>query len=146
MLDQSAMAVAADALGYPGASEVIERDRLSVAQTYRMFLFGAGQDRGRVAAVVVLAAATARRHFQPDDWNGDLEKALAVAALDLDGDRRLFDNAVETARMILQASLSATNYHEKRNRRSGCRSGLQFESLVPERDNGKRGASHPAIG
>ena len=143
MLDQDAMSVAADALGYRGASEVIERDRLSVIQTYRMFLFGAGQDRGRVAAVVVLAAATARHHFEPEGWNGDLERALAVAALDLDGDRRLFDNAAETARRILQANLSATEYHEKRNRRSGCRSGLQFESLVPDRDNGLRGASHP---
>ena len=87
MLDQSAMAVAADALGYPGASEVIERDRLSVIQAYRMFLLGAGQDRGRVAAVVVLTAATARRHFAPDDWNGEAEKLLAVAALDLTSDR-----------------------------------------------------------
>ena len=41
MLDQSAMAVAADALGYPGASEVIERDPArSVAETYRMFRLG----------------------------------------------------------------------------------------------------------
>jgi hypothetical protein len=40
MLDQSAMAVAADALGYPGASEVIERDQLNVIQAYRMFLRG----------------------------------------------------------------------------------------------------------
>ena len=31
--------------------------------------------------MVVLASATARHHFEPDGWNGDLEKALAVAAL-----------------------------------------------------------------
>ena len=34
--------------------------------------------------------------------------------MDLDGDRRLFDNAVETAGRILQANLSATDYQEKR--------------------------------
>jgi hypothetical protein len=141
LIDQDAMSVAADALGYRGASEVIERDHLSVMSAYRMFLSGAGQDRGRVAAVIVLAAATARHHFQPDTWNGDLERRLAVAALDLDGDRRLLDHAAATACAIIQASLNATDYHAKRNRRDGRRSGLCFESLVPDL-NGKRGASH----
>lgn len=71
-----------------------------------MFLSGASQDRGKVAAVILLSASTARHHFEPVGWNGEAEKLLAVAALDLTSDRRLFDHAAETARVILQANLS----------------------------------------
>jgi hypothetical protein len=77
---------------------------------------------------VVLAAATARYHFQPTNWNGDLERALAVKALDLTGDRRLFDNAAETARKIIQNHLRAVQYQARHGRRPN---GIGFESLVP---------------
>jgi hypothetical protein len=78
MVDQAAMAAAARALGYQGAADLIEREQLSAFQTWRMILLGCSQDRGRCAAVIVLAAATYRHHANPAHWNGDTEKQLAL--------------------------------------------------------------------
>ena len=140
MLDQTAMAITARTLGYSGAAEFIEREQLTASQVSRMLLSGAAPDRNRIAAVVVLSAATARHHFEPVGWNGEAEKRLAVAALDLTGDRVLFDNAAETARRIIQAHLRSIEYHAK-SAGHRKRNGIAFESLVSDFD-GRRGARH----
>ena len=142
MLDVTAMAIAAKALGFPGAAWLIEREQLTACQVKRMFLSGAAADRGKIAAVIVLAGATARHHFKPDGWNGETEKALAVAALDLTSDRCLFDHAAETARRIIQANLNAVAFRVKSaSRNDRRRRGMAFESLVSDFD-GRRGARH----
>lgn len=142
LVDQDAMSIAAKALGYPGAARLISEQQLSACQVSRMLLSGAALDRGKCAAVIVLAAATARHHFEPIGWNGEAEKTLAVSALDLTGDRRMFDHAAEMARKIVQ---NAIRYRIGKGRcRRNCRNGLHFDSLVP--NDGKRGAGHPAIG
>jgi hypothetical protein len=41
----------------------------------------ASPDAGRVCAIVLLAGATARHHANPINWNGDVEKQLALHAL-----------------------------------------------------------------
>jgi hypothetical protein len=142
MIDQTAMAIAARALHYNGAAWLIEREQLTVRQAARMFLSGASQDRGRVAAVVVLAAATWRHHVAPDHWNGDLEKAIAVSALDLTSDRCLFDHAAEMARKIVQSHLRAAQYRA-RNGRYPRSTGLRFDSLAD--DSNRCGARHPGL-
>ena len=140
MIDQTAMAIAARALGYDGAAWLIEREHLTACQVLRMFLSGASQDRGRIAAVIVLSASTARHHFEPIGWNGDLEKELAIVALDLSGDRCLLQHACETARRIVQANLNAVEYRAK-SKDYRKRGGIAFESLVSDFD-GRRGARH----
>jgi hypothetical protein len=139
------MSIAARALHYPGAAEWIERRQLSVPQTYRMFLSGASQDRGRVAAVVVLAAATWRHHAHPQDWNGDLEKKLALSALDLTSDRCMFDHAARMARLIVQDHLRLEQYRARNGRRPRA-TGLVFDSLAANDGKEHRGARHPTIG
>ena len=79
-IDQTAMALAARALGYGGAADLIEEEKLTAPQVSRMLLSGAARDRGRCLAVIVLTAATWRHHANPTGWNGETEKALAVAA------------------------------------------------------------------
>ena len=136
------MAIAADTLGYYGAAWLIERERLTAAQVLRMFLSGASQDRGKVAAIVVLAAGIARHHFEPIGWNSDFEKELAIVALDLTNDRCLFDSAAMTARRIIQANLNAVEYRVKRGQRGDRkRGGIASESLVSDFD-ARRGARH----
>ena len=78
--------------------------------------------------------------MKPIGWNGEAEKLLAVAALDLTGDRRLFDHAAQTARRIIQAHLNAIEYRAK-SAGSRKRNGIAFESLVSDFD-GRRGARH----
>lgn len=137
-----AMAIAAKSLGYSGAAWLIEYDRLNPAQVSRMLLSGASQDRGRIAATIILAGATWRHHHDRANWDGgEIERLLAVAALDLTSDRCLFDHCAETARRLVQNHLRS-----RQRKRNGRRSaGLSFDSIAPDRDSGKRGASHPAI-
>ena len=85
MVDHAAMAAAARSCGYPALADLILSDRLSAAQVARLLQTSASRDRGDIAAVVLIAGATARHHASPQDWNGDVEKALALAALGEDG-------------------------------------------------------------
>ena len=98
MVDHAAMAAAARSCGYPALADLILSDRLSAAQVARLLQTSASRDRGYIAAVVLIAGATARHHASPQDWNGDVEKALALAAL---GDGDGFDKACERARKIV---------------------------------------------
>ena len=67
--------------GYPALADLILSDHLSASRVARRFQTSASRNRGYVAAVVLIAGATARHHASPQDWNGDAEKALALAAL-----------------------------------------------------------------
>ena len=49
-------------------------------------------------AVIVLAGATARHHADPQHWNGDTEKALAMQAL---GGGDGFDKACKRATRLV---------------------------------------------
>jgi hypothetical protein len=90
----------------------------------------------------LISASTARHHFEPTNWNGETEKALAVAALDLTSDRCLFDHAAETARRIIQANLNAVAFRVKSTSRDyRRRKRIAFESLVADYDS-RRGARH----
>ena len=76
-----ASAIAARSLGYSGLADTILADELTPTQIARLFSLSASPDAGRVAAVVILAAATARFNSCRDGWNGDLEMQLAKQAL-----------------------------------------------------------------
>ena len=54
-----AMAIAAKALGYPGAAWIISHDRLNPCQVSRMFLSGESKDRGEVAPLSCWRGASA---------------------------------------------------------------------------------------
>ena len=77
MLDQDAMSVAADALGYPGASEVIERDRLSVIQAY-LPLKPSANPCEKAGAVSETVPASACTHVAP----GADRFSLSIKVLD----------------------------------------------------------------
>jgi hypothetical protein len=60
-----ASAIAARDLGYAGIADIILADELTPTQIARLFAMSASPNAGRVAAVVILAAATARFQFMP---------------------------------------------------------------------------------
>jgi hypothetical protein len=81
-LEAAACAAAAADLGYPGFAEIITERQLSAAAAgYLLKRYGVGKDGGLTIAIVVLSASTARHRAHPNEWNGDVERALALAAL-----------------------------------------------------------------
>jgi hypothetical protein len=63
MLDQTAMAVAAKALGFPSVAALIIQDQLGPEAIARLFAVAASEKATKDGAVVVLAGVTAR--FKP---------------------------------------------------------------------------------
>jgi hypothetical protein len=80
-VSHAAAAMAADDLGYHGAATLIREQQLGPQAIARLFAHGLARDCGRVAAIVILAGATARHHACPEGWNGDMERGLAEQAL-----------------------------------------------------------------
>ena len=77
----AAAAIAAANLGYSGFAEIIRERQLSPAAVAHLLQrHGAAKD-GMIVAIIVLAGATARHHADPHDWNGDLERQIALEAL-----------------------------------------------------------------
>ena len=75
-----ASAIAADSLGYHGTAALIVEQQLSAPAIARLFAMSASPNAGRVAAVVILAAATARFN-SCQGFDGSLERDLAIEAL-----------------------------------------------------------------
>src|SRR6476661_7178148 len=76
-----ASAIAADSLGYHSVARLIIEQQLSPGAIARLFAMSASPDAGHVAAVVILAAATARFNSCRENFSGDLERDLAIKAL-----------------------------------------------------------------
>ena len=141
MIDQDAMAIAADALGYPVWLILIEREPafpLQVSQN--TFIRCSSKDRGRSPPWSCWQPARHSITSNRTDGTEKRRRRLAVAALDLTGDRRLFDHAAETARRIIQANVNATSYRAKKGYNK--RNSLGLEPLVSDRD-GRRGPRRP---
>jgi hypothetical protein len=62
-------------------ADTILADELTPTQIARLFSLSASPDAGRVAAVVLIAGATARFNSCRENFNGDLERDLAITAL-----------------------------------------------------------------
>ena len=71
----------ARALGYGGVARTIREQQLTAPAIARLFAMSASPDAGHVAAVVILAAATARFNSCCENFSGDLERDLAIDAL-----------------------------------------------------------------
>ena len=67
--------------GYAGVADAILESELSPTQIARLFSLSASPDAGHVAAVVILAAATAQFNSCRENFSGDLERDLAIKAL-----------------------------------------------------------------
>jgi hypothetical protein len=76
-----ASAIAADSLGYHSVAQLIIEQQLTAPAIARLFAMSASSDAGHVAAVVILAAATARFNVCRDRWDGSLERDLAMQLL-----------------------------------------------------------------
>jgi hypothetical protein len=76
-----ASALAARHLGYAGIADLIISDELTPTQIARMFAMSASHDAGHVAAVVILAAATARFNSCRQGFDGSVERDLAMQLL-----------------------------------------------------------------
>src|SRR6478736_6963231 len=76
-----ASAIAARSLGYAGVADAILESELTPPAIARLFTLSASPDAGRVAAVVILAAATARFNSCREGFNGSVERDLAVQQL-----------------------------------------------------------------
>ena len=76
-----ASAIAARSLGYAGIAQLIIEQQLSPGAIARLFAMSASPDAGHVAAIVILAAATARFNSCRQNFNGDLERDLAIEAV-----------------------------------------------------------------
>jgi hypothetical protein len=79
--DVVASAIAADSLGYHSVARLIIEQQLSPAAIARLFAMSASPDAGHVAAVVILAAATARFNSCRQGFNGSVERDLALRLL-----------------------------------------------------------------
>jgi hypothetical protein len=64
-----------------GASTFRLKDGLSRQAIARLFSVGVNKHRGYVAAVVLIAASTARWKADRDGWNGETERLLALEAV-----------------------------------------------------------------
>jgi hypothetical protein len=95
-----ASACAARELGYPGTATLIIERQLSPGAIVRLFSMGASHDAGHDAAVIVLAAATARFNSCRDGFDGSVERDLAVHQL---GDESLLAAADrEAVKLVAQ--------------------------------------------
>ena len=99
-LEAAACAAAATELGYKGFAEIILERQLPPHAVATLFRHSAAKD-GMTIAIVVLAAGIARHRAGPDKWNGDVEKALALAALH---NKAEFDKAARRAAAIVVAN------------------------------------------
>jgi hypothetical protein len=77
----AASSIAADSLGYHGIAQLIIEQQLIAPAIARLFSLSASRDAGHAAAVVILAAATARFNSCREGFDGDLERDLAIKAL-----------------------------------------------------------------
>jgi hypothetical protein len=94
----AAAAIAAADLGYSGFAEIIRERQLSPAAVAHLLQrHGAAKD-GMIVAIIVLAGATARHHADPHDWNGDLERQIALEALT---NKSAFERAASRAAKIV---------------------------------------------
>jgi len=94
-----ASAIAARSLGYAGVADAILESELTPPAIARLFSLSASPDAGRVAAVVILAAATARFNSCREGFNGSVERALAIDAL---GDDNLLAAADREATKLVR--------------------------------------------
>jgi hypothetical protein len=79
-----ASAIAARSLGYAGVADTILADELTPTQIARLFSLSASPDAGHVAAIVILAAATARFNSCRQGFDGSVERYLAMQLLGTD--------------------------------------------------------------
>ena len=79
-----ASACAARDLGYAGLADTILADELTPTQIARLFGLSASPNAGHVAAVVILAAATARFNSCRQGFDGSVEHELAMQLLGTD--------------------------------------------------------------
>jgi len=84
-IEAAACAVAARVMGYPAFSEVILEQQLSPRAVAAMLRMSATKD-GTAAAIIILAAGTARHAADPNgwDWDGETERLLALDAVHTD--------------------------------------------------------------
>jgi hypothetical protein len=98
-IEAAACAAAARSLGYPTFAQLIIDRQLPPSAVADLFRHSVVKD-GMTLAVILLAGATARHHADPQHWNGDTEKALAMQAL---GSGDGFDKACKRARLIVSS-------------------------------------------
>ncbi|MGA8434105.1 MAG: hypothetical protein WB713_04850 [Methyloceanibacter sp.] len=82
-IEAAACAVAARVMGYPAFSEVILEQQLSPRAVAAMLRMSATKD-GTAAAIIILAAGTARHAADPNGWDGETERLLALDAVHTD--------------------------------------------------------------
>jgi hypothetical protein len=111
--DVAASAIAADSLSYHGVAQLILEQQLTAPAIARLFSLSASPNAGHVAAVVILAAATARFNTCCENFSGDLERDLVgtetlLAEADRKAVKLVRDHWQEiTAGVIRRASLTA---------------------------------------
>lgn len=97
-LEATACAIAAREMGYPSFAEVIRDRKLPPSAVADLLGRHATSKDGMVVAVVVLAAGTARHMTNPDGWNGETERLLALDAL---ANKASFTRAAKKAAQIV---------------------------------------------
>ena len=75
--------LAARVMGYPAFSEVILEQQLSPRAVAAMLRMSATKD-GTAAAITILTAGTARHAADPNGWDGETERLLALDAVHTD--------------------------------------------------------------
>jgi hypothetical protein len=98
----AASAAACRVLNYRGFADLIEAEQLTPQRIAALFRLSAAWTAPRDLAVVLLAGGLGRYRACPTGWNGEVERQLALEALEgeTDPEAALQKVSIEAARIV----------------------------------------------